>query len=71
MSADKVNVIAVYDGSSNKWAIGRFSTPDGRPGVYRIGSFVKGGINFQNRDFSSREDAEGWLVYQIDASVKL
>jgi len=71
MPEEKVNVIKIYSGQRDKWAIGRFPSPDGTPGVYRIGTFVKGGISFQAKDFTSQEDAEGWLVYQIDTSVRL
>jgi hypothetical protein len=71
MPEEKVNVIKIYNGQRDKWAIGRFPGPGGAPGVYRIGTFVKGGISFQNKDFTSQEDAEGWLVYQVDTSVTL
>lgn len=71
MPDEKVSVVAMYNGTHDKWAIGRFMQPDGSPGCYRIGVFVKGGINFHGKDFTSQEDAEGWLVYQIDPSVKL
>jgi len=71
MPDEKVSVIKTYNGQREKWAIGRFPFPDGRPGVYRIGTFVKGGISFQSKDFTSQEDCEGYLIYHIDPSVRL
>ena len=68
----KVSVVGTYNGDRQKWAIGRFPNDDGSPGIYRIGVFVEGGISFSTtKSFTSREDAEGWLVYQVDASVKI
>ena len=71
-SDDKVQVVKIYNGKKEKWAIGRFRKPDGKPGPYYLGIFVSGGINFSlDKNFSSQEDCEGWLVYNIDASVSL
>ena len=71
MPEEKVSLIAQYTGTRDKWALCRFTQTDGSPGCYRIGIFVKGGINFNGKDFTSQEDAEGWLIYHIDPSVKL
>lgn len=66
-----VSLVGTYIGSRDKWAIGRF-TEDGSPSMYFIGVHVHGAISFNTgKGFSSREDAEGWLVYHIDETVKL
>lgn len=71
MQDSKVSVVGIYNGSDKKWAVGRFPPEGDSPGAYRIGLFVKGGISFSERPFTSREDAEGWLTYHLDASVKI
>lgn len=72
MPDTKVSVVGTYNGEAKKWAIGRFPNDDGTPGLYRIGIFVQGGISFStDKSFSSREDAEGWLVYHLDSTAKL
>ena len=68
----KVSVVGTYDGDAKKWAIGRFPNEDGTPGIFRIGIFVQGGISFSTeKSFTSREDCEGWLLYQLDPTVKI
>jgi hypothetical protein len=70
---EKVQVVKVYNGKRDKWAVGRFRATNGKSGGhYYLGMFVSGGINFDlNKNFSSQEDCEGWLVYHIDGSVNL
>ena len=66
-----VAVVGLYDGK-RKWAIARFPRSEDDPnGPYRIGTVVADGISFTERPFSNREDAEAYLVYAIDESVKL
>ena len=62
----KVDVVGFYDGAQYKWAIARFPH-----GPYRVGNVIHGGISFWDRDFSSRENAEAWLVFHLDPSAKL
>jgi len=71
MQEKRAEVSKVYTGARDKWAIGRFV--DGKKlGPYYIGVLISGGISFHTeKNFTSREDAEGWLVYHIDGSVKL
>lgn len=66
-----VEVVKIYNGKERKYAIGRFVSDSGRPGLYRVGVFVKEGISFATKEFKSREDAEGYLVYSMDDSVRL
>jgi hypothetical protein len=68
----KVSVVGTYTGAEKKWAIGRFPNEDGTPGIYRLGVLVEGGVNFsKDKTFTSREEAEGHLIYHVDTTVKL
>lgn len=71
MSGPEVYVVKTYNGNRQKWAIGRFQGENGTPGAYRIGVFVKNGISFHERPFTSREDGEGFLVYHLDDTVRI
>jgi len=68
----QVYVVGTYDGRT-RWAIARFPVDDEEPprGPYRVGTLVVGGISFKEREFSNREDAEAYLVYNLDEKVKL
>jgi hypothetical protein len=67
----KVEVVGVYEGRQ-RWAIARFPVSETDPnGPYRVGTFVLGGITFNDRCFSDRESAEAWLSYDLDPQAKI
>ena len=67
----KIKVVGMYEGRE-QWVIGLFPADQRDPfGAYRIGVPYGDGVTFLERPFTNREDAEAFLLFNVDTTAKI